>query len=293
MKLSFLTILNETRPDKFYLTAFNKSTVPVLGSIKTDSAGTMSPVLLKDLSTEARLELIQRIKRIVPAELTKYEPYFVSQVMQGNLKLNKIEEDSERLVNAINWFVRLSRKANWEGPTDLFKWPDWRLLERKVTEFADKNVDYDEVGADESEMLYKKSYENNALSLVLGGPPEITTYWFRSVKTPRAATKYGKGTQWCTSSNSNLTDPDNSYAASYIKSGGLYIVEIQTPTKSRHPALQISGEEFMSPEDVPVSRLGPRAKDFFRSVLAAAADKIHPNTAAFMQAHVEAPTRTI
>ena len=99
MKLSFLTILNETRPDKFYLTAFNKSTVPVLGSIKTDSAGTMSPVLLKDLSTEARLELIQRIKRIVPAELTKYEPYFVSQVMQGNLKLNKIEDTMSIFVN--------------------------------------------------------------------------------------------------------------------------------------------------------------------------------------------------
>ncbi len=272
-----------------YLNYFNKSSAPlfdnnnqvVMGDwtaqhnqVTGEPHGRRQPLALKELTPEQKLAIIERIQAVIAPALVRYEQYFVRQVATGHLRTSKIEEDSERLNNTIALFIKFSRKATWEGSKSILDYPDWQVLERRVREHEDKHIEYD---AADSEVLFKKSYQNNVMSLLLGGPPEVYTYWFRSVTTQVAACKYGKGTQWCTSSL------ENDYAASYIKSGGLYIVELQTPTKTRHPVLQISGEDVMDPTDTPISRLGPRMKDFFNSVCQAAAGKIREETLSSME----------
>lgn len=300
-------------PDAFYLTAFNKAQAPIpagydlshlgfvhgIGFVNPPAdartggppTGAMNAWVrpgeertgyvakFKDLPQEERLKIIHRVKAIVPPELVKYEPYYMNQVISGNLNLVRMEEDSQRFASTIMGFIKMSRKAAWEGPKDLFKYPNWRLLEREVKDFSDKHIDYD--ASQDSEVYLTKKYVNNAVSLLLGGPPEVTIYWFRSVTSPEAAAKYGKGTTWCTSSTPEprgTAGYDQHYAHHYVKSGGLYIIEMQSPTKPRRPILQISGDQFMDVNDVPVSRIGPRLQDFFKEVLSVAGDKIHPET---------------
>lgn len=303
-------------PDSFYVPSFNKSTTHIphdyqLGFDPTSLGWSLSydehPALdqlswmipdpekqtkrvafLKDLPTEERVRIIHLVKSIVPPELVKFEPYYMKQMIAGHLHLTRINEDSERINSTIALFVKMSRKAAWEGPKDLFKWPNWRILERQVKSFADKHIDYD--ASQDSEVHFTKSYQNNAFALLLGGPPEITTYWFRSVTTPEAACKYGKGTTWCTSSTPGprgTPEYDQHYAHDYIKQAGLYIIEMQTPTIRRHPILQISGDQFMNANDIPITRVGPRLADFIVNVLQIIGNKLHPFTYRALTNHID------
>ncbi len=292
-----LFIISEA-PEKFYLPAFKKSLARIPReytpanmklmfdnkflhsltgwAVPDPATGKTRPALIKDLPPDEWLFIIGKVKAIVAQPLIKFEPYYMNQVLTGHLSVTKIDEDSERLNKTVAMFVKMSRKAVWDGEKDIFKYPDWRLLEQKLLEFADNFIDYD--ASQDSVTLHKKSYTNNAISLLLGGPPEVTTYWCRSVTTPEAASKYGKGTTWCTSSDPaprGTPEYDRHYAHQYIKGGGLYIIEMQSPTKPRRPILQISGDQFMDVDDTPVSRLGPRLKDFLLEVLKVAGDKIH------------------
>lgn len=263
---------------KTYLNAFNRSQVKVpFDWIDGGPDGT--PVQLSDLSIEHKLELIQRIQSVVDPALARYEQYFVRQVATGALSVAKIEEDAERLNNTIKLFIVLSRKAAWTGSKNILDFKNWRELERTVREFEEKHIEYD--ASADAETLFKKSYPNNVMSLLLGGPPEVYTYWFRVVTSPEAAAKYGKGTMWCTSSTPaarGTPQYDQHYFHHYHKQGGVYIIELQTPNTPRRPVFQISGDERMDPEDTPVSRFGPRLANFVRDVLRNSSDKIHPNT---------------
>lgn len=294
-------------PDNFYLPAFKKAKTPILTSYEFKTVdldwlgakGVMRnpttrtwlildptaeqkyrPLVIGDLPPEEWLNIIHRVKAIVPPQFAKYEPYYMKQVVLGNLPLTKIEEDSERFNRTILLFIKFSRKAVWgEQPTDIHKFLDWRKLERLLLEFEETHIDYD--ASKDSKILCTKQYVNNVMSLLLGGPPEVTIYWFREVTTPEAASKYGKGTTWCTSSTPaarGTPEYDQHYANSYHKRSGLYIVEMHSPKNPRRPILQISGDDFMDVNDVPVSNLGPRLRDFFKTVLQTAAAQIHPET---------------
>lgn len=248
---------------------------------------------MKDLPQEERLKIVHAVKAIVPPEFVKYEPYYMSQAIGGKLPLDfRLREDGSRLTRTIQLFIKFSRKAIWDGEKDLFKYPDWRLLERKLMDMEESYIDYDETA--DSEVMFTKKYVNNAISLLLGGPPEVTTYWFRTVANPEAACKYGKGTQWCTSMDlapRGTPEYEQHYANSYIKSGGLYIIEMESPAKKRHPILQISGDQFMDVNDTPISRVGPRLQDFFTEVLKVAGDKLHPLTANHLATYSDNATR--
>ena len=276
-------ILCEASPEK-YLNYFNKSTVktgrnwrgpedvrghlpdpippPTQDQINTnprifynDSTST-----LKDLTADQKIALIERIQAVVDPTLGKFEQYFIRQVASGNLRLERIEEDSVRLNEIIAKFIKHSRKAYWKSaglPTSILDFPDWTELEQKIHEIEAANIEYDDA---DKEILFSKAYVNNVMSLLLGEPPEIVKYWFRNINSFDEAKKYGCGTSWCTAVSKN-------YFSQYHGNAGLYIIEMQTSTIGRRPVFQISGTERMDRDDVAVSKFGPRLGDFAREVI--------------------------
>ena len=252
-------ILCEASPEK-YINYFNKSTVKTV----------MTGITLKGLTTDQKIALIERIQAVVDPALGKFEQYFIRQVASGNLRLSRIEEDSVRLNEIIAKFVKHSRKAYWKSaglPTSILDFQDWTALEQKINEIEAENIEYD----NDEGTLFSKAYVNNVMSLLLGEPPEVVKYWFRSINSFEESKKYGCGTSWCTASSKK-------YYGEYHGNAGLYIIEMQTPTISRRPVFQISGTERMDRDDVVVSKFGPRLGDFAREVIEKYGSEINQTT---------------
>jgi hypothetical protein len=303
-------------PDSFYLNFFNKSLAIVpanfdisdLGFVLVYSNLILNPVTgkqqrnivnlygwvpngadkyrtpfitMRDLPIEARLRIIHLVKSVVPPELIKYEPYFMIQAVNGKLPLDEwLHPTADVLSGVIASFIKFSRKSIWgQRSKDIFKYTNWWTLKKELEEIQKSYVDYSQ--ASDSKILHTKKYFNNVISLLLGGQPEVTTYWFRSVLNPEAACKYGKGTKWCTSVAApprDTADYDDHPAFNYINRAGLYVIEVETATMRRRPILQISGDHFMNVNDVRVYSIGSQLKDFLGEVLNVASDEIHERT---------------
>jgi len=162
---------------------------------------------------EKYLEFIvkETIPNLVPNDLSKYREYLAKQIASGKMPIEKLEEDKERFIKTLRLFKLLSKKAIWKGPTDIMQYKSWRGLENITLKVA-REHGYDEeesVGYDKKEndsiILYKKEYGkvDEAMSELFGSEEanqNAKTFYLRKILTLEGSCKYGKGTQWCTSS---------------------------------------------------------------------------------------------
>ena len=153
-------------------------------------------------------DIISEIEETIDDDVKKYEEYFVQQVANGTFPINKIREDGERFNITLRLFQKLSRKAIWKGPKNVFQWPSWRELEKATRALAkEANIPEDDTGAraQDSVVLFSKSYQDTRSEIftALFDDPAaeagaVRTYYLRKILTPEGACKYGKGTTWCT-----------------------------------------------------------------------------------------------
>lgn len=272
-------------PNSFYIPGFEKSNAfvdneyeikfPIVGIKRSGSKlspwrlnnGQGNIARIKNLDSQEWEVIINEIKGIVSPELKKYEPYYVNQVLNGSLPLSYIIHYAPRLNKTVKDFIKLSRKSIWTGSTDIFRYENWESLEEELNKFRAHLVEQDI--ASENKVLYKHTYgtENHQI-----------TFWFRAIYSPEAASKYGKGTQWCTNSTPaqrGSEDYDKHDAHQYLNSCGLYIVEHETPTTRRRPIIQIAGNEIKDINDEDIVSVEPMIRDFLKRTIQNAENEIN------------------
>lgn len=221
--------------------------------------------IIGDLDQSMHRMILDEISNVIDDEFKKYEEYFVQQVAKGYMPIDKILEDGERFNITLRLFQKLSRKAVWKGPKDIFGYDNWRTLETVTRKLA-KEAQIPETGHGETDqdsiLLFKKTYKDSRAELlasIYGDasdiPVEDKTYYLRKVLTPEGACKYGKGTQWCT----NTKPPPKTISIDDLKVAAQSVRQQETGSKE--------GSELFALSRTDIIRQGLRAYGLYDLVL--------------------------
>ena len=195
-----------------------------------------------------------------------------------NNKIN-IPEDSERINLLLSDFI--ARKTRLVEK-DILKYdPDSLEIALKeintLTRGQRSSKDYKK---QLSVILFTKSYIDKNMAIlgnILGKQANqgTKTFWLRKILTVEGAVQYGKGTEWCTSSSNDWYEDHGGThpAESYFNDGGLISIEIQTPSKRRHPSVLLARYEAKGPQDNEISFFKPDLARFIKDAFSSAAAK--------------------
>jgi len=228
----------------------NKSLIPILKKSDNKGPQQLGYKPLNQCSDVKLNELIELIKSHIPSDLQKYIKYFIIQYAKGNIKYSGIPQTCMVISDMIMTFNRAIKSPKWTYDRDLYKYDNWESLDHILRESGV----YDSAPKQEiehSRIVYTQTYTDqyklyNA-RLFNEPEPEPVTFWLRKILTQIGATRYGKGTTWCTTTAGGTQDPAQSYAMAIINRNGLYLVEKKTPSKPRRPILQISEGQCSGP----------------------------------------------
>lgn len=166
---------------------------------------------IKHLPLNVLKSIIAYVTNIIRNDrnILKYRPYFIIQIAKGNLKLSKLGEDLPQYIETIRKFAVLSKKKSWSHSRNIYEYDNIHDLVAKTLDFSERVRESESFNKD-SIILFTSEYHSsnsNAIEIanLLGLPAEdkiivTRTYWLRRILTMNGAVKYGKGTQWCTSS---------------------------------------------------------------------------------------------
>ena len=259
-----LSVISE-ESDENLVSAFNTSQA---------AYSTRPLVKISEIGLNFKLDLLQKIKALVDPALTKYTKYFVIQVANGYLPVNRMQDDAPMLNKTIAGFIKHARKGDWKKSKNIYDFPNWRILSDDVIELEAINADFAEKGEDTKVIFSQERPGDDGAS---------TAYWLRKLLTVKGAYKYGRGTQWCTASDpAQFENPTDNPADYYLKNGELYIVEMKKED-SRKPIIQmyfpnrvnggghhddVGGTiEFKGVQNREVARFGPNLGGFIRDAL--------------------------
>lgn len=138
-----------------------------------------------------------------------YMHYIVSQIAKDALIL---PEDGTPLKEALQTFVKASRRPNWTGPKDVFQFGNWRDLQKQTQEWQEKQMASGITS--ESEWTKKAKEGVNKIcdiefETTAGKEPGKYQYAVYEMKTPVGVFVYGRGTRWCTSTSLYTTIKPN------------------------------------------------------------------------------------
>lgn len=156
---------------------------------------------------EVLQQIIDHVTQLFPT-LKKYVPFIVNQIATGKILLWNLDSDVQRITNTITAFMKASKTKEWTGSRDLYSYKNWRDLEKVLIDTGAFNSDFAPTKEEHSQILFTRTYTapNAALmAKLLGGETnsgQQVTFWLRKMLTVYGCTKYGKGTQWCTSGDS-------------------------------------------------------------------------------------------
>lgn len=130
-----------------------------------------------------------------------YMHYIVNQVAKDALIL---PEDGTPLREALQLFVKASRKPNWTGHKDVFQYGHWRELQKQAQEWNEKQLATGMTS--ESEWIKKAKEGVTKISDIemeskAGKEPGLYHYAVYEMTTPVGVFVYGRGTRWCTSTS--------------------------------------------------------------------------------------------
>lgn len=113
-----------------------------------------------------------------------------------------LPEDGPPLKEALETFMKASRKQSWTGHKDINKFTNWRELQTLTNDWASKQ----EAVGPSSETEWVKTAKEGSRKIVEmsftttgGKDPGEKNYSVVELSTPISVTVYGRGTQWCTS----------------------------------------------------------------------------------------------
>lgn len=181
-----------------------------IGNDSIDDFEFVPDMTIGSLPTEILNMIIMKADNVLEPKLVKYKEYVIQQIANGNLPIDKITEDAGRFNQIVGLFQKLSRKALWKGPKNIFGYENWKQLESLVIKLAreynlhDKEKSEDGSDVKDGTLLFKKTYQTghvDVLNALFGesNPLQTKTFYLRKINTPEGACKYGKGTKWCTS----------------------------------------------------------------------------------------------
>jgi hypothetical protein len=130
-----------------------------------------------------------------------YMHYIVNQIAKDTLIL---PEDGTPLLQSLQTFVKASRRPNWTGHKDVFKYANWRELQKQTIEWQEKQMASGITS--ESEWIKKAKEGVNKIcdiefETVAGKEPGKYQYAVYEMTTPVGVFVYGRGTRWCTSTS--------------------------------------------------------------------------------------------
>lgn len=271
-----------SEPYPVIITPYNGKDAVTLGSLDEDILKTIIARVQLIVNTQASSDADKKL-------LNKSISYWFYQIAKGNMPLQKLYEDSQRLINTIINFNKHSKKGQWKESKNLYDYDDWRTLEKLIVKFKSEIIKYEKDSSSYTQIIFTKSYDisnkniNLVNSLLYGDEakvvePIINTYWLRRVTSVETAYKYGRGTQWCTASDPlkyfrdyRGEDYRQYHPGLHYLRSGLFIIEAKRAKygggdELRKPILQIhcgSNPEIKNVDDLDIGGVKKNLCQFF------------------------------